>query len=207
MRHFVIALLCAGLLALGGCQGNFPTGQSLNRHMYQSTVEMPINLRLIEANTQNELWLLEVPVGTKAAVELGPNSYNLPTLSGSMPAKEIRWALMKPDDMFAEWQVRSLPGTPVRLLMELREREAPMTEPLPEVGTPLGPPPGPVVVTPVVPVEPRTAPQPAEPQQPKQPDPPAPPVLEPDQPETPKPAPNNPLGAGDRDAPAPQPNP
>lgn len=121
------AVLMSLLISTGCATSHFPTGQTLNRHIYTSTRDLPIAVSIVDLSSGNTLAKWNVPLNKKLVIDLGPDEYQLANMSGYIPAKYVEWAIFNPDDsVYKLPNKRNLPGNPV--LIKLTRIEANMPQ-------------------------------------------------------------------------------
>lgn len=125
----LMGLMIVGGLLSGGCT-HFPTGSSLDKHMYVSTPEMPLSLKLLDTSTGEVVWSLDVPIYKKAVIDLDHDDKWTPAQTPHIPATEIKWGIFEPDSRFGQLEnSQKLSGNPVLLKVSIREAEEQYTLP------------------------------------------------------------------------------
>lgn len=125
-RTVVAAVAVAGLVALTGCAANvnFPYWASLDKHNFVSTPNMPLTLTLVNSNTGQTVWSLDVPVGKMAVVDFDGDARWTPAQTPGMPADKIQWDLFDPGDRIGTLDYeKELDGGPVVLKVSVRSTE------------------------------------------------------------------------------------
>jgi len=117
--------LLGTVAAMALCTGcvHFPYGQSLNRHNFVSTPQMPVTLQLLDTMTGETVWELEVPINKMAVVDLDHDARWTAAQTPHMPATEIRWGIFEPSQRVGMLnEKKPLSGNPVLLKYVIRER-------------------------------------------------------------------------------------
>lgn len=113
------AVLVTMLISTGCTTSHFPTGQTLNRHIYTSTQDLPISVSIVDLSSGNTVAKWNVPLNKKLVIDLGPDEHALANMSGYVPAKYVEWAIFNPDDsIYKLSNKRNLPGNPVIIKLD-----------------------------------------------------------------------------------------
>ena len=153
------AALALILLSLGAC--------SQDKHVFVSTMFVPLTLELEDQRTHENIWKKDIPVDYKLVVDFDRPTEFEPIWANMEPATVMHWRLYEvrtdSDSWFADPNEEGqldLPGTPIMMRVSVRpspeykpgykphRREtpitpAPLTEPPPAANAPGAPPPQP----------------------------------------------------------------
>ncbi len=122
----VLALVAAGVLAVAGCTTTaFPYNQSIDRHAFPSTPSMPVTLQVIDALTDEELLVIDVPVGKTLVIDFDTPGKWTATQTASWPADRVQWVFVDPGTRFNSGfdHEMALPGNPVYMKPIYRDPE------------------------------------------------------------------------------------
>jgi len=118
--------LAAVVCGTVGCTTtNWPYGMSRGRHNYPSTPTAPKTVKLVDTVTDQDLLIIDVPVGKTLVMDLGHNKRWVATQSGSTPADRVKWSIVDTGTRGTYgWQDHmKLTGNPVAIKVELRDPE------------------------------------------------------------------------------------
>ncbi len=110
-------VIMAGVLA--GCDTlGKNIHMSLDRHVYESTVQLPTNVAVVEPYSGEVLWSMEVPVEHKLTLDFSRKNEAEPASVSGHPATSMSWKL---SGARKESGKVSLPGTPVGMKVSYRQ--------------------------------------------------------------------------------------
>jgi hypothetical protein len=91
---------------------------SIDRHVYESTVQLPTNVAVVEPYSGEVLWSMEVPVEHKLTLDFNRSGEFEPAVISGHPATSMSWRLSGPRK---ESGSVKLPGTPVGMKVSYRQ--------------------------------------------------------------------------------------
>lgn len=115
-----LALLLLAALGLGAC--------SQDKHVFKSTIHLPVNVEVYDTASDQVLWRKEVPVGQKLVLDFDRPLEIEPMWANMQPAKLMQWRMYRDDETlnleerykWKEAHVVHLPGTPILLRRSYR---------------------------------------------------------------------------------------
>ncbi len=120
-----VAALVVAVNATGCSTTNWPYGMSRDRHNYVSTPDLPVTVTLMDVLTEEQLLVIDVPVGWTLVMDLDQPETWTATQTASTPANRVDWSLIPTGRRFeARWQNgMDLPGNPVIIKPTYRDPE------------------------------------------------------------------------------------
>ncbi len=116
----LIIVLVAGLNLTGCMMG--PYGQSIDKHDFYSTVQMPVTLELWDRMTNEIIWQLDVPVNKKAVVQLEHATTTTMSQTPATNPTSIKWSIYEPGSLSIRLKNQmELDGNPVLLKYVIRD--------------------------------------------------------------------------------------
>jgi hypothetical protein len=116
------------VLLLPALAGLLMAGCSQDKHVFKSTIHLPVNVEVYDTASDQVLWRKEVPVGLKLVLDFDRPLEFEPMWTNMQPATSMQWRLYRDDETknleerfkWKEAHVEHFPGTPIMLRVSYR---------------------------------------------------------------------------------------
>ncbi len=116
MPQFPLKAPCVGLALLTSL-----TGCSFDKHVFESTVDLPTSVALVDPLRNKTLWQMDIPVEHKLVLDFDRPFEIEPIWSNQKPATQMTWRLYNVREVRPKyWKSMKLPGEPFVMRVSYR---------------------------------------------------------------------------------------